>query len=104
MDLLPVTIMYWLYRREPLQWPELNGKASLKLEDIGAANGLFTGQSHDALSDVEASLRLARLLSRDAKMWRHLDDGFRKEIDAPRGGAARRRSPPPAATTRGACW
>lgn len=84
MDLLPVTIMYWLYRREPLRWPELNGKASLKLEDLGAANDLFTGQSHDALSDVEASLRLARLLSRETKMWRHLDDGFRKETDARR--------------------
>ena len=84
MDLLPVTIMYWLYRREPLQWPELNGKASLKLEDIGAANGLFTGQSHDALSDVEAALRLARLLARETKMWSYLDDGFRKDIDARR--------------------
>jgi exodeoxyribonuclease-1 len=84
MDLLPVTIMYWLYQREPLQWPELNGKASLKLEDIGAANGLFTGQAHDALSDVEATLRLARLLSRETKTWRHLDDGFRKDIDGER--------------------
>jgi len=84
MDLLPVTIMYWLYRRGPLQWPDVNGKASLKLEEIGAANGLYTGQAHDALSDVEASLRLARLLARETDMWRRLDDGFRKEIDARR--------------------
>ena len=84
MDLLPVTIMYWLYRRGPLQWPDVNGKASLKLEEIGAANGLFTGQAHDALSDVEASLRLARLLARETDMWRRLDDGFRKDIDARR--------------------
>jgi len=39
MDLLPITIIYWLYRRDALDWPELNGKASLKLEDIGAATG-----------------------------------------------------------------
>ena len=56
----------------------------LRLEDIGAANSLFTGQSHDAQSDVEASLRLARLLSRETEMWRRLDDGFRKDIDAQR--------------------
>ena len=84
MDLMPLTIMCWLHRRELLRWPELNGKASLKLEDIGAANGLFTGRSHDAMADVEASVRLARLLSRDAKLWEFLDGCFRREADAAR--------------------
>jgi exodeoxyribonuclease-1 len=84
MDLLPITIMYWLYRRNALDWPELNGKASLKLEDIGAANGLFTGQSHDAMSDVEAALRLARMEFRDQKMWQYLDGCFRQDVDAQR--------------------
>ena len=36
------------------------------------------------LSDVEAALRLARLLARETKMWRYLDEGFRKDIDARR--------------------
>jgi len=84
MDLLPITIIYWLYRRDALDWPELNGKASLKLEDIGAANGLFTGQSHDAMSDVEAALRLARMQFRDQKMWQYLDGCFRRDVDAQR--------------------
>jgi len=84
MDLLPVTLMYWMHRRNVLVWPELNGKASLKLEDIGAANGLFTGQSHAAMSDVEAALRLARILFRDTKMWQYLDGCFRKDTDARR--------------------
>jgi exodeoxyribonuclease-1 len=84
MDLLPVTIIYWLYRRDVLDWPEINGKASLKLEDIGTANGLFTGQSHDAMSDVEATLRLARILFQDEKMWHYLDGCFRKDVDAQR--------------------
>jgi exodeoxyribonuclease-1 len=84
MDLLPITLMYWMHRRNVLAWPELNGKASLKLEDIGAANGLFTGQSHNAMSDVEAALRLARILFRDTKMWQYLDGCFRKETDARR--------------------
>jgi exodeoxyribonuclease-1 len=84
MDLLPITLMYWIHRREALLWPELDGKASLRLEDIGAANGLFTGNSHDAMSDTEASLRLARRLFRDEKMWRFLDGCFEKETDARR--------------------
>ncbi len=84
MDLLPITLMYWIHRREALAWPVLNGKASLRLEDIGAANGFFTGKSHDAMCDAEASLRLARRLFRDEKMWRYLDGCFKKETDARR--------------------
>lgn len=86
MDLLPITIIYWLYRRAVLCWPELEGKPSLKLEDIGAANRLFTGQTHNAMSDVEAALRLARKLLRDGKMWRYLDGCFRREVDCQRAG------------------
>jgi exodeoxyribonuclease-1 len=84
MDLLPITITYWIHRREVLAWPQLNGKASLKLEDIGAANGFFTGQSHDAMSDAEACLRLGRCLFREEKTWRYLDGCFDRQTDAQR--------------------
>jgi exodeoxyribonuclease-1 len=84
MDLLPITLMYWLYRRDVLNWPEPNGKASLKLEEIGAANGLFSGPSHQALTDVEAALRLARRQSGEQRMWQYLEGCFRSQIDARR--------------------
>ena len=84
MDLLPITLTYWLYRREVLKWPEPNGRASLKLDDIGALNGLFSGPSHQAIRDVEAALRLARLLAREERMWRYLEGCFRTDIDARR--------------------
>ncbi len=84
MDLFPVTLMYWLYRRDLLRWPDANGKPSLKLEEIGAANDLFSSPSHQALADVEAALRLARLLFKDRPMWQYLDGCFRKEVDARR--------------------
>jgi len=84
MDLLPITIIYWLYRSHALQWPVPSGKASLKLEDIGMLNGLFTGPSHDAMSDAEASLRLARILFSDQKMWQYLEGCFSKDVDAQR--------------------
>lgn len=84
MDLLPITIMAWLYRPELLDWPIENGRSSLKLEEIGALNGLFSGRSHDAMADVEAALRLARILARDRRMWEYLDGCFRREVDARR--------------------
>ncbi len=84
MDLLPITIMYWLYGREALEWPDPNGKASLRLEDLGAANGLFTGKSHNAMTDTEAALRLARRLSRKKEMWRYLESCFHSDIDSRR--------------------
>jgi exodeoxyribonuclease-1 len=84
MDLLPITIVYWLFHRDVLAWPEPNGNASLRLEDIGAANALFTGKSHDAAADVEAALRLARRLFREQKTWRYLEGCFQGEIDSRR--------------------
>lgn len=84
VDLLPITIMYWLYRPEILRWPAENGRSSLKLEEIGALNGLFSGRSHDAAADVDAALALARILRGDRRMWDYLDGCFRKEIDARR--------------------
>lgn len=86
MDLLPLTLMAWLHRRSLLRWPELDGKASLRLEDIGAANGLFSGRAHAAMADVEASVRLARLLIRDETLWAYLDGCFRGDTDAARCG------------------
>jgi len=84
MDLLPVTIMYWIHRPEALAWPELNGKTSLKLEDLGAANALFTGQSHDAMSDADACLQLGRRLFQEGKMWRYIAGSFDGQTDAQR--------------------
>ena len=84
MDLLPATIIYWIHRPETLAWPEINGKTSLKLEHIGAANGLFTGQSHDAMSDTEACLRLGRLLFQGERMWRYVVGSFDAPTDARR--------------------
>ncbi len=84
MDLLPITIMYWIHRPEVLDWPEPNGKTSFKLEDLGAANGLYTGQSHDAMSDAEACLRLGRRLFQETKTWQYLAGNFDHQTDSQR--------------------
>ncbi|UCD77875.1 MAG: exodeoxyribonuclease I, partial [Desulfobacterales bacterium] len=56
MDLFPIAIVYWLYQRQVLNWPVINGKPSLKLEHLGAENRMVNGQSHEALVDVETTV------------------------------------------------
>lgn len=84
MDLLPITILFWLYRQDILTWPEASGKPSLKLENIGAANDLMKGQAHDAMVDVGATVGLARIFFNAKKMWEYAQGYFNKETDAQR--------------------
>ena len=81
LDILPITIMYWLYQPKELIWPKLEGKPTLKLEHLAAANHLMDGPSHDAASDAEATLRLTRKLKAQNKMWQYLEGCFHKDID-----------------------
>lgn len=81
MDILPVAVMFWLYKPEVLEWPVLEGKTSLKLEHLATANNLLAGPAHDAAADAEATLRLTRKLATHSKMWRYLEGCFQKEVD-----------------------
>ncbi len=48
-----------------ITWPTApDGTPSLRLEHMSAANGLVHTQAHDALSDVRATIEVARLLRR----------------------------------------
>jgi len=84
MDLYPITIIYRLYKKDMLIWPEINGKLSLKLEHLGSANRLISGQSHEAIVDVAATVELARCFFKKKKIWRYLEGYFDKETDAHR--------------------
>ncbi len=62
-DLLDVVRTAYALRPEGLVWPHGDdGRASFKLTELTAANGLAHESAHDALSDVRATLGLARLL------------------------------------------
>ncbi|MDR0274634.1 MAG: exodeoxyribonuclease I [Burkholderiaceae bacterium] len=62
-DLLDVARCAHALRPEGIQWPlGDDGLLSFKLERLSAANGLAHDSAHDALSDVRATLALARLL------------------------------------------
>ena len=84
MDLFPMAVLYWLYKRDVLTWPQIEGKPSLKLEHIGAANQMTSGQAHEAMVDVAMTVELARRFYRENKMWQYLEGYFDKETDAHR--------------------
>jgi exodeoxyribonuclease-1 len=64
-DLLNVARMTRALRPEGLIWPEgTDGRPSLRLELLTAANEISHGQAHDALCDVQATLELAVRLRR----------------------------------------
>ena len=77
-DLLDVVRMAYALRPQGIVWPtkqDENGapgtkKPSFKLTDLTAANGLTHESAHDALSDVRATIALARLIrEHNAKLW-----------------------------------
>jgi exodeoxyribonuclease-1 len=62
-DLLDVVRMTYALRPEGIAWPtKEDGKPSFKLEHLAKANGLLHEAAHDALSDVRATIALARLI------------------------------------------
>ena len=70
-DLLDVVRCTWALRPEGINWPKHeDGRPSFKLEHLTAANGLTHEAAHDALSDVRATVALARLIKQhQPKLW-----------------------------------
>ena len=82
MDLLPITLMYYLFKKESMIWPSKNGKVNLKLENLNDLNGLADGMAHDAVVDVLATIEMARRFKEfDPKTWDYLIGHFSKKID-----------------------
>jgi exodeoxyribonuclease-1 len=73
-DLLDVVRMTRALRPDGIKWPfASDGKPSNKLEYITSINGLDHADAHDALSDVQASLALARLIkAKQPKLFDYL--------------------------------
>ena len=62
-DLLDVVRMTYALRPDGITWPKKeDGSPSFKLEHLSKANGLAHEAAHDALSDVRATIALARLI------------------------------------------
>ncbi len=62
-DLIDLARMCYALRPDGITWPEHEpGKPSFKLEHLSAANGIAHEGAHEALSDVMATIGLARLI------------------------------------------
>src|SRR5471032_1781940 len=61
-DLIGVVRAAYALRPQGIVWPEEDGRVTLRLERLTAANGIDHGHAHEALSDVRATIALARLI------------------------------------------
>ena len=70
-DLLDVVRATWALRPEGIEWPKHeDGRPSFKLEHLTQANGIAHEAAHDALSDVRATIALARLVkTAQPRLW-----------------------------------
>ena len=98
-DLLDVVRMAFALRPDGIEWPRKPDerhphdpsatRPSFKLEDLARANGLLHEAAHDALSDVRATIALARLIrTRQPKLFEfclglHKKDRVAAELGLP---------------------
>lgn len=70
-DLIDLARMAYALRPQGMEWPRReDGAPSFKLEHLARANGFEPRQAHDALSDVESLLGLARRLkAAQPRLW-----------------------------------
>ncbi|MBY4677965.1 exodeoxyribonuclease I [Marinobacterium arenosum] len=62
-DIIDMLRLTRALRPEGINWPKYeDGTPSLRLEDLTVANGIDHGQAHDALSDVYATIGMAKLV------------------------------------------
>ncbi len=72
-DIIDVMRLARALRPDGIVWPgHEDGRPSLKLEDLTVANGIEHSSAHDALSDVHATIAIARLLKdRQPKLYHY---------------------------------
>ena len=73
-DILDMMRMARALRPEGIEWPNhVDGKPSFKLEDLTRINGIEHSDAHDALSDVYATISIAKLIkSKQPKLFDYL--------------------------------
>lgn len=80
-DILDLVRTAYALRPDGINWPRhADGRPSFRLEDLAAANGLQHDSAHDALSDVHATIALARLIrERQPRLFEFCFDLRKKE-------------------------
>ncbi|KAF1015626.1 MAG: Exodeoxyribonuclease I [Stenotrophomonas maltophilia] len=72
-DLLDMLRLMHALRPDGIQWPKReDGATSFKLEHLAEANGVRDGDAHEALSDVRATIGMARLFKQSQpRLWEY---------------------------------
>lgn len=82
LDILPVTVLYRLFKPDIVEWPKIDGRPSLKLEHISRQNHFeISGKAHEAMSDVEAVIALSKKFHQVRDSWDYALDFFNKTRD-----------------------
>ncbi|MEN8260783.1 MAG: exodeoxyribonuclease I, partial [Pseudomonadota bacterium] len=64
-DIIDMVRLTWTLRPEGIEWPVYqDGRPSFRLDQLSVANGIEHASAHDALSDVYATIGLARTIKR----------------------------------------
>ncbi|GAB2195883.1 exodeoxyribonuclease I [Sessilibacter sp. MAH4] len=72
-DIIDMVRLCYAIRPEGIEWPTVEGVVSFKLENLSAANNLIHDAAHDALSDVYATIALAKLIkTKQPKLFDYL--------------------------------
>jgi exodeoxyribonuclease-1 len=89
-DILDVVRTAYALRPKDIEWPtHADGRPSFRLEDLTKINGIGHEKAHDALSDVRATIAMARLIrDRQPKLFDfcfalHKKDKVASEIGLP---------------------
>jgi exodeoxyribonuclease-1 len=85
-DIIDMVRLTHALRPEGIEWPKNEmGVTSFRLEVLSAANGISHESAHDALSDVYATIELARLIQqRQPKLYDYLFKSRNKQVIAGR--------------------
>ncbi|MBU1196050.1 MAG: exodeoxyribonuclease I [Proteobacteria bacterium] len=82
MDILPITTLYKVFNPGILNWPQIQGNPSLKLDLLAQENHFVTsGRAHEAMNDVEALIGLTKRLYVQKDIWEYCLDFFHKKRD-----------------------
>ncbi|MCC5879026.1 MAG: exodeoxyribonuclease I [Idiomarina sp.] len=61
-DLVDLVRACYALRPEGIEWPNVDGQVSFKLEQLSIANQIEHAQAHDAMSDVYATIGMAKVI------------------------------------------
>jgi len=72
-DIIDMVRLTRALRPEGIVWPEDNGRPSIRLELLTKANGISHESAHDAMSDVYATIAVAKLIKdKQPRLYDHI--------------------------------